>query len=418
MPIHDTQALNMSLVRDATAPLPVVVIGAGPVGLITALALAQQGVPVRVFESEASLTHDLRASTLHCATLDTLHPLGVTERLLKRGSPVRYWQIRDRRGGVVAEWDLGILVGDTQFPFRLACEQHKITPIVLSMLKEFACAEVRFNAQFVDSTSAANHVDVTIKTPAGLEVVRASWLIGADGGRSAVRKTNGIDFEGFTWPEKFLGVSTEYDFSTHGFTDSAYVADPVEWAAVFKVPHDGPPGVWRIMFPTDPALADDHILSDDFIESRMQGFMPHSRRYAIVYRNLYSVHQRVAKTFRVGRVLLVGDAAHVNNPVGALGLNSGIHDAVNLAQKLVAVWRGEADEELMSLYERQRRAVNIEYVQSESIRNKKLLEERDPKVRAERLEEVRSTATDRKRAREYLLRSSMITSLRQANDIV
>jgi 3-(3-hydroxy-phenyl)propionate hydroxylase len=395
---------------------PVVIVGAGPVGLITALALARQDIPVLVVECEPNLTYDLRASTLHCATLDVLHPLGVTERLLRIGYRVRYWQIRDRRGGVVAEWDLNLLADDTQFPFRLACEQHKITAVVLSMLAKLPNVDIRFNTRFVEAFQTTDYVDTKVTTGNGCETIRASWLIGGDGGRSAVRKSVGVDFEGFTWPEKFLGVSTDHDFGKYGFTYSAYVADPVEWAAVFKVPHEGPPGVWRVMFPIDSALSDERILSDEFIESLMQGFMPRPESYEIVYRNLYRVHQRVAKSFRVGRVLLVGDAAHVNNPVGALGLNSGIHDAINLAEKLTAVWRG-GDTTLLDRYERQRRTTNIEYVQSESIRNKRLLEERDPKIRAARLKEVQDTAADRKTAREYLLRSSMITSLRQSNAI-
>jgi 3-(3-hydroxy-phenyl)propionate hydroxylase len=171
------------------------------------------------------------------------------------------------------------------------------------------------------------------------------------------------------------------------------------------------------MFPTDPALGSATALSDEFIESRMQGFLPQAMPYRIEYRNLYRVHQRVAKAFRKGRIVLVGDAAHVNNPVGALGLNGGLHDAINLSEKLGKTWGGHSDERLIDKYERQRRTISVESIQAESIRNKRLLEERDPAVRAERLAELRLIAADKDKAREYLLRSSMIASVRQANAI-
>ncbi len=393
------------------------VVGAGPVGLITALALARQNIPIVVVEAEKSLPLDLRASTLHCATLDLLDGIGVAAKLLETGYRVRKWQIRERRAGVVAEWDLGVLSDDTGFPFRIACEQHKLAAIALAMLAEMPDVTVRFQTRFVSATQTGDEVVAVVETPDGPEEIRVAWLVGADGGRSAVRKWAQIPFEGFTWPEQFLGVATDYDFEPHGFTYSAYIADPVEWAAVFKVPHEGPPGVWRVMFPADPALASEEVLSDEFIESRMQGFLPRPEKYHIAYRNLYRVHQRVAQTFRTGRVVLVGDAAHVNNPVGALGLNSGIHDALNLSEKLGLVLRGEADDQLIDKYVRQRRTASVQSVQADSIRNKKLLEERDPVVRAQRLSELSQIAADKARSREYLLGSSMIKSLREANAI-
>jgi 3-(3-hydroxy-phenyl)propionate hydroxylase len=402
----------------AKEALPVVIVGAGPVGLITALALGRQGIPVLVLECEADLPLDLRASTLHCATLDLLDRLGVTQRLLQAGYRVRHWQIRDRKSGVIAEWDLGLLESDTKFPFRIACEQHKLARIALDMLSDVPGVEVRFGCRFLSAHQATDRVVARFETNDDVEEVTASWLVGADGGRSAVRKSAEIEFEGFTWPEQFLGVSTDHDFEPDGFAYSAYVSDPVEWAAVFKVPHDGPPGIWRVMFPTDPALSSATALSNEFIESRMQGFLPQATPYRIEYRNLYRVHQRVAKAFRKGRIVLVGDAAHVNNPVGALGLNGGLHDAINLSEKLGQTWGGNSDEGLIDRYERQRRTISVESIQAESIRNKRLLEERDPAVRAERLAELRLIAADTKKAREYLLRSSMIASVRQANAIV
>jgi 3-(3-hydroxy-phenyl)propionate hydroxylase len=393
-----------------------VIAGAGPVGLATALALARQDIPVTVLEAEADLPYDLRASTLHCATLDLLAEIGVTERLMEVGYQVRRWHIRDRKDGVVAEWDLHDISEDTAFPFRIACEQHKLARIVLTMLADLPHVSVRFQSRLTGVRQDGDDVVINVQTPEGTEEIGTKWLIGADGGRSAVRKAAQITFEGFTWPEQFLGVATDRDFEPKGFAYSSYIADPVEWAALFKVPHEGPPGVWRAMFPVDPDLPSEAAVSDSFVEERMQGLLPYEKRYNIVYRNLYRVHQRVAASFRKGRVILVGDAAHVNNPVGALGLNSGLHDAMNLSEKFAATWHS-GSEDLLDRYARQRRTISVESIQADSIRNKRLLEERDDATRKERLDEIRRVSSDRKRAREYLLNSSMIESLRKANAI-
>jgi 3-(3-hydroxy-phenyl)propionate hydroxylase len=232
-----------------------------------------------------------------------------------------------------------------------------------------------------------------------------------------VRKLLPIEFEGFTWPEQFLVVSTPYDFSRHGYALNAYVADPVEWSALFKMPDTGPPGVWRVVFPCDTSMPDDALLDPTQVEAKMQGFHPRSEPYEVRHKVIYRVHQRVASKWRVGRVLLAGDAAHLNNPLGAFGLNSGIHDAVNLADKLGRVWRGEGGEELLDAYARQRRVACVDQVQAMSIRNKRLLEERDPKVQRARMEELVATANDPVRARAHLLDSSMISGLRKSEAI-
>lgn len=212
-------------------------------------------------------------------------------------------------------------------------------------------------------------------------------------------------------------ASTPYDLGRHGFALNAYIADPVEWAAVFKVPDDGPPGLWRAAFPCDSDLPDDALLDPGHVQARMQGLVPRDSRYEIRYASIYRVHQRVASAWRVGRVVLAGDAAHLNNPLGGFGLNSGIHDAVNLAEKLGKVWRGEADESALDRYVRQRRAATIEQVQAMSIRNKRLLEERDPAVQRSHMLEMVAVAADPDRARRHLLDTSMIAGLQRAQEV-
>jgi 3-(3-hydroxy-phenyl)propionate hydroxylase len=397
--------------------LPVVIAGAGPTGLMCALALARRGVQVVVCEAEPSLTHDLRAGTFHPPTQEMMAPYGITERMHEHGLQVRRWQIRSRRGGMIAEFDLGLLADETPYPYRLHLEQHRLTPIQLDILRKEPTAEVHFRHRITGFEQKARSVRVEFESEGIPGKLEASWLIGADGGRSTIRKLLPVEFEGFTWPEQFLVVSTPYDLARHGFTMNAYVADPVEWAAVFKMPDAGPPGLWRLAFPCDPGLPDDALLDPRSVQARMQGFLPNHGSYEIRYQSIYRVHQRVASEWRHGRVLLAGDAAHLNNPLGGFGLNSGIHDAVSLAEKLAKVWHGAAADSLLDLYVRQRRGATVEHVQAMSIRNKRLLEERDPQVHRSRMEELVEIANDPARARAHMLESSMIAGLRKSAEI-
>jgi 3-(3-hydroxy-phenyl)propionate hydroxylase len=391
----------------------VIVVGGGPTGLAVALGLALKGVRALVLEAEPALTRDLRAGSFHPPTVEFLDTLGIGQKFRDIGIVVPQWQIRDRREGVVAQFDLGVLRGETPYPYRLHCEQFKLTPILYDAFKALG-GEVRFATEFTGFTQGDFGVRVEARGPAGVERFTGAFLVGADGGRSAVRKAMDVEFEGFTWPERFLVVSMTDDLAPLGYTPNAYIADPDEWVAIFLMPHLGPPGLWRLVFPVGPDLSDETILSDEFAQARLSGFLTKATPFEVPYKGIYKVHQRVAKDFRRGRALLAGDAAHVNNPLGAMGLNSALHDAANLIEKLGAVARGEADAALLDRYVRQRRQTNIEYVQAQSIRNKRLLEERDPEVRRQRLDEMRAIAADPVKAKAHLLNTSMIASVRRA----
>jgi 3-(3-hydroxy-phenyl)propionate hydroxylase len=377
-----------------------------------ALALGRQGIPVVVLESGRALARDLRAGTFHPPTLELMAPYGITDRMLEIGIRVRHWQVRNRSGDLVAEFDLGLLAGDTGYPYRLHLEQHRLTPIQLDMIRHDTGADVRFGHAVTGVEQRGDRVLVHVDAGGEARTIEGSWLVGADGGRSAVRKALAVEFEGFTWPEQFLVVSTPHDFSRYGFAMNVYIADPVEWIALFKMPDAGPPGLWRVVFPT-PDQAEEVVLAPRNVEEKMQRFVARTIPYEVRYKSTYRVHQRVCKSFRSGRVLLSGDAAHINNPIGAFGLNSGIHDAINLATKLGRVWRGEADPSLLDLYAQQRRTAAIEQVDKMSIRNKRQLEEHDPRVQRERLLELIAIASDPVRARQHLLETSMLGAFRQ-----
>jgi 3-(3-hydroxy-phenyl)propionate hydroxylase len=398
---------------------PVLIAGAGPVGLLVALQLARMGVGCIVAEAEPGLTHDLRAGTFHPPTIEMLEKVGVATRMLELGIKVPRWQSWDLAHGMVAEWDLSLLKDDTPYPFRLHLEQHRLTPIIYRLLQQYPHAQVLFGHRFETMVQHADHVEADLVTEAGRVSIRADWLVGADGGRSQVRKSADIEFAGYTWPERYSVISTRHDLALHGFRENAYISDPVQWCAVFKMPDEGPPGLWRMTLPVGADATDEAVLAGPYAQHCIRRLTGHddSVEYPLVHQSIYSVHQRVAVTMRKHRVLLAGDAAHVNNPLGGFGLNSGIHDALALGEMLAAVVSGAEGQALLDRYHRQRHTVNVEYVQTLSVRNKQNLEVKDPAERAQRIRMLQSTCADPVKARDYLLNSSMINSIRRAATI-
>jgi 3-(3-hydroxy-phenyl)propionate hydroxylase len=320
---------------------------------------------------------------------------------------------------VVAEFDLDQLRDEFKFPFVLQYEQYKLTATITAEYAKTADFDVRFGHCVTGLTPHGDGIEVEVASPAGAERIQASYVIGCDGGRSTVRKLAGIGFEGFTYPEKFIKIATTFDFGTvnRDLAYRNYFSDPEEWCNLFKVRGERPGGLWRAIFPLKGDEDDATALAPDRIEERLQKFFPKPGRYEVEYVNVYGVSQRVAETFRRGRVLLAGDAAHVNNPIGGMGMNGGIHDAINLAEKLAAVIKGEADDSLLDRYDRQRRHAAVSYIQAQTIANKRLMEERNPTIRAANFDELRRTADDPKAARAYMRRAALLDSLQTANAV-
>ena len=392
----------------------IIIAGAGPVGCVVGLILARAGISVTILETENDLIPELRASTFHPPTLDMLDELGVTPKLIDQGLITPKIQYRDLEVGLVAEFDHALIDDRTKHPYRLQCEQFKLTRIIAEMLKEFPHAEISFDSKFVDASQTDNAVRVFYETPAGSEQVTCDYLIGADGSRSEVRKSQKIEFQGFTYPEQFVTVSVPEDVDkiVPGMGHVCYIAHPTQWCALIHAPD-----YWRFLFPIPMETTKEEAFDDEFLEGRLQHLAPHQERYAIQLRTLYGVNQRVAETYRLGRILLAGDSAHVNNPLGGMGMNGGIHDGVNLADKLVRIYEGGETEELLNLYDRQRRPIAIEYVQAQTMRNKKNLEETDPNVRRQRQDELRDVANNVEKSRELLLQTSMINGLERSEAI-
>jgi 3-(3-hydroxy-phenyl)propionate hydroxylase len=398
----------------------VVIIGAGPVGLCLALALAQQDVPVTVIEAlgeDNFLEQVPRAGTNHPATLEMYDRIGLYEKLEPRGivAPVfHYWDRADN--ALIAAFDHVHLKDDTRFPYVLQCERIKIVEEALKLAKAHPLIDLRLNSTFTAFAQSGAGVTARFTNSVGeTESVAGAYLVSAEGARSIVRKELDIEFEGFTYTDLVLNIEVAYDFRRHGYAERNYISDPKEWSNLFH--WKGPPDRWRVHFPVVPGDDEAAITAPDALQARLQGFLPTGKPFDIVGSNLYIVHQRVAKKFRSGRAILAGDSAHVNSPIGAMGMNSGVHDAFNLADKLVAILRGEAGENVLDRYERQRRHVAIQHTQAQTIRNKRLLAETDPAVRKRNQDELRRIADDPVRARAFLLRASLIESLREAEAI-
>ena len=393
----------------------VLIAGGGPVGLVCGYALGRKGIPVIVFDENDGLRDDPRAATTHPATLELLDQLGVIDAVISQGLIARHFRFWDRpTGDMVAEFDHDLLKGDTAFPYVVQCEQFKLTRILLGLMADLDTCDVRFSHRVTGVRAAADSVSITVDADGSAQQFTGRYLIGCDGGRSLVRKEMDIAFEGFTWPERFLVLTTPFDFEAErGMCYRNYVADPDEWCNCFKVSGDGPPGLWRTVYPVDPKAPEEALLADDFVQDKLQNFFPTAAPYDIVHRNLYTVHQRVAARFRKGPVLLAGDASHVNNSIGGMGLNGGIQDAMNLAEKLVRVWHGDADDGLLDHYDLQRRTYARDYVQEQTIQNKNRLAAKDPVTRKRFLDDLRATAADPEKARQFMLKTSMIEAMRQ-----
>jgi 3-(3-hydroxy-phenyl)propionate hydroxylase len=373
----------------------ILVVGAGPVGAVAALACARRGHHVTLLEAQERIDDSPRASTTQPPTLEILAELGLIDEYIRVGLVARTFQFWDRpTRELVAEFDFARLKDETAFPYVVQTEQHKLANLAIERLQ----GTVRMGTRVTGVSQTEDRVSVQTEN----EILHADYVIAADGGRSTVRKSLGIEFEGYTWPERFLVITTKFDFQAAlGCCLRNYMADPQEWTNLFKVAGDDLTGRWRAVFNTREDETDEEALADAAVRARLgRVHVPEDQR-DYLHLNLYSVHQRVAKSFRKGRVFLCGDAAHVNNPIGGLGLNSGIHEAWHLAQLLN---RGsELDE-----YEALRRPLNIKYVQEQTIANKKRLEEKEPAQRARRFQELKEMADDPQRHKAFLMRAALL----------
>lgn len=393
----------------------VIIAGAGPAGVVASVHLARAGVSVLLLEAAADVAQDLRASTMHPPTLDYLRELGLSAELHETGLRSPEYRYINRRSGAQIRFDLAELADMTDHPYRLQCEQWKLTKLGCRVLAGMQEADVRFQRRVLSFEQDAGGVTVHIESPTAIEHVRGRFLVACDGANSVIRKWMGIEFDGFTYEEKFLCLSTTapVEQSLGDICNVNYMADPDEWLVLLRAPT-----AWRVLVPAAAESTDADLLSDarkDEVFARLLGT---NEPIETSHRTIYRMHQRVARRFRDGRVVLVGDAAHLNNPLGGFGMNSALHDVRNLCGKLIAILHEGGDvDALLDHFERQRRTVMQEFIQAQSMRNMKTITmTQDGKLEANE-RELSDIAADPVRRREYLLRQSMYSAMAREAEI-
>ncbi|AMO73435.1 FAD-dependent oxidoreductase [Sphingorhabdus sp. M41] len=389
----------------------VLIAGGGPVGMTLAYSLALKGISVRVIEAAPGCMEDMRASTFHPPTLEMMESLGLLSELEDMGlrAPVyQYGNVVDDR---YYHLDMAEIGDVTPFPYRMQCEQYKLTRLIATKLEAIPHAEVLFSRSILNFDQGANGVQAAVEGPLDIRLFQADYLVGADGGNSTVRKWLNVGFDGFTYPESFLTLSTAYPIEKHlpWLKQVNYVSDAPSWWVVLRVP-----GLWRVLVPQNIEASDNDVMSDARKDKVFSELLGTKDIIDTKHRTCYRVHQRVAKTFRSGRVMLAGDAAHLNNPLGGFGMNSGIHDAMNLSEKLEKIFHNNGDADaLLDKYDRQRRTVTHEFIQKQTLANKEAFDG-SLNGREALMENLMNHPEKRHR---YMMEQAMFFSLERAAEI-
>ncbi len=377
----------------------VLVSGAGPVGLVTALELARAGVRVIVVDSEAAIRNEPRAVVYHSPVVERLDALGLLDDLKEIGvlKQAYHWWLRDHTPVGHITFDV-LEPEDTAYPFNLHLGQPALAAIILRHLLRVPGVEVRWRHRVSGVTQDDDGVTVTLDAPDGEQQVRAAWLIGADGAHSGVRRALDLKLEGVTYPEWFIATNVRFDFEAHGFGQSNIVLDPDHWAIVPKIDQSG---LWRCTYREDGTLSEQEALRR--LPERYALFHPRLADCTPEAVSPYRVHDRCTERFRVGRVLLAGDAAHLINPIGGLGLTGGILDAVPLGRALAAVISGRRDERVLDAWAHERRRIFLEVTTPTARENRRRVGERDPERRRADAARIRHITENPAAARQALL---------------
>ncbi|MGE3991372.1 FAD-dependent oxidoreductase [Pseudorhodoplanes sp.] len=376
----------------------VVVAGAGPVGLVAALKIARAGIPVLVLDCEPDIVQWPRAIVYHAPTVEMLDRLGLLEELKVAGILKQDYQFRTVDGEILAAPHMSVLTPeDTAYPYNLHMPQHELASAILRNFLTIPGTAVRWTTRVMDVTQDGDGVTLTTETGGDTQQLRCDWLVGADGGSSTVRRALGLAFEGYTHPERLVSTNLRYDFEARGFARANFVIDPVYWAVIVKIDRHG---LWRITYGEDSDLPEETVR--ERIADHYRAILPDDGPYELEAFAPFRVHERSAVRFRAGRILLAGDAAHVCNPYGGLGLTSGLLDADLLGDALPAVIKGAAGADLLDRYAQERRRVFLEVTAPTAAENIRRLKEADPEKKRADNERFRKLRDDRQFQREAL----------------
>lgn len=378
----------------------VIVVGGGPHGLLHALALARVGVDVTLLEARPPRpTNSPRAMTFHWSIMRGLDELGVLDEALRRGLIHRTWSINVLGTGERMQIDLGVLADDIEHPFTLHLPQDELADIVTTALLAEPRVTVAWDTRVTGLRQDADGVTVDVEADGAVREYRAAWVVGADGATSSVRRATGLGLPGITWPERFVAVNVRHDFAAQGYDVSAVQLDARDGALVAQIDRDG---LWRYTYAENLHLPEESLrerMDEMFRRVLPGGEVPEVETWAA-----HRMHQRVANTFRVGRVLLLADAAHVTAPTSGYGLAGGFFDSVTLVEALAEVVLHGADHEILDRYSEVRRKVFTGLASPVSSESKQLLWNADgPGRLEEEVERFRWITSSPDRQRQYLL---------------
>lgn len=351
----------------------VIIVGAGPTGLLTALGLVQQGIVVTVVEQAPGLQNSPRAIVYHWSTLDGLERLGLFDTARERGFLKQDYAYRVRATGEVISYGLGALEGRVKHPYNLHLGQGALAQVILSELETYANVRMLWEHEVTGVDQDETGVTITATTEQGETRLRARWAIGADGAASKVRGILNLGFDGITWPERFVASNVRFPDDRDGWAQSTFYVDDVYGAIIAKIDESGPHGSWRYTY------MEDADLPAETVTDRLPAFLSKvfgeevASKIELDAISPYRMHQRSASTYRAGRVLLAGDAAHATNPCGGLGLTMGLFDAYALIETLGAVVAAGADDTVLHAYADHRRTVFVEKASPRASANKQLL---------------------------------------------
>ncbi len=390
----------------------VIIVGAGPVGLTLANLLGEAGIDTLVLEAETDQATDLRASTFHPPTLEMLERLGLTQSLIDQGMVCPTWQLRWHPSGERAVFDMSVLADETRYPFRLQCEQWKLSKLLLAQAHTRRNVQIKFDYRVAGVTQSDNGVSVDAEHNGNVEQFRAKYVVGCDGVRSVVRKAAGLSLTGKTYPGTTIIATTPFPFHEHLEEISVVSYCWHENGGHFSLLRV--PSQWRTgIFPRDDMPLEDQ-LTPASIEEKLQEIVAKPEPYEVREKRAYTVHMRIVPTYRNSRMVVAGDAAHINSPSGGMGLNGGVHDAFCLADCLIAMLKQGASDAQLDLYDRKRRPIAYDEILLQSDKTRARMNEKDPKRRREIMDEMKAITADRARMKAHLMKSSMFEGVRRS----